>query len=352
MNGPEAEALWLRLREAGVVSGDAPMLDPDATAPWPIRLLGGVGAWIAVPLLLGFVLASIDWNGAHGMAPILVGAILAAASLPWLRGGRDEFQRQAGTVGNLCGLLVIAVGIASEGSSTMVALVMAGLAAVMFKLSPQWLHRFLCAGGLVTSLIWLLVAERFAAESLALVQALLVWATAAAWLLRIHVDPVRYPRSAIDPFAWALTIIALAAAWFGNWLTGYGHDIHLRTLQVLSVAEAAMLPVVAGILVVPRRQVLGMATTVGLMLATIVLAWLWRWAPGVSLSISLLLLAVPMGASVLLLVSVLSLAISLLQYYFQMADTLLAKSLALAIAGGVVLALHLILRARARRVAT
>lgn len=302
MSGGDADTLWTRLRDAGLVTGDAPELDPDATTPWPIRLLSGVGAWIAVPLLLAFVLSAIDWNSGHGVAPMLVGSILAAASLVWLRGGRGEFQRQGGTVGNLAGLLVIGfgVGLTSDGSGNVVAVVMAVLAAVMFALSNQWLHRFLCAGVAVMGLLWLLVDERFTAERLAMVQALLVWVTLASWLLRIHGDPARMPRNAIDPFAWAMTGLALAAAWFGDWLTGYGHGGDILAMQLLSLASAATLPVVAAVLVIPRRDALGLATTLGLFLATVVLAWLWRWAPGVTLSLSLLLVAVPMGASVLL----------------------------------------------------
>lgn len=354
MNTPDAQRLWARLREAGVVDGEAPVLDVDATTPWPVRWLNGAGAWVSVPLLVAFVMSLIDWQRGSAAIPMLVGAVFIVASLPWLRSGGSEYQRQAGSVGNLAGILLVALGVAlaSEGSANAVAITLLLLAAAMFALSTQWLHRFLCAGTMVGAVFWLLLGGRFAVERLAMAQLLVVWAAMALWLLRLYGDPARWPWRVLDPLAWALTLAALLLAWAAPWLAGLLDVGHLLRVPSLRLATAAALPLVAIALVYPRWQALGPGMSVGLVAATVVLAWLWRWAPGVTVSISLLLLAVPLGASLLMLLSTGSLALSLLLYYFHLDDTLLAKSLALLIAGVIVLLLYLILRARSRRVAS
>lgn len=352
MNFRDAERLWSGLREAGIVEGDAPGLDVEAGTPWPVRWLTGVGAWIAVPLLIGFVFALIDWRVGESTGLIVIGLVFLVLSLPWLRSGSGEFQRQTGTVVNLAGILLVGLGVgfATEGSINAAAVVMAMIAVGMFALSPQWLHRFLCAGVLLGCLFWLLVGERAPADRLALAQVLVVWATMAVWLVRLYVDPGEWPRRLLDPLAWALTFAALLLAWTAPWLAGFVDDPRAFWVAPLRLAAAAALPLVAFALVYPRRHALGAASSFGLVAATLVLAWLWCWAPGVTVSISLLLLAVPLGAPMLFALSIGSLGVSLLLYYYHLGDSLLAKSLALAIAGAVVLVLYLILRARSRQV--
>lgn len=354
MNASDARVLWARLRDANLVDGEAPVPDLDAGTPWPVRWLTGVGAWIAVPLLIGAVLSTMNWGQRTSTPAITIGLLLAAASLPWSRGGRSEFQRQTGTVLNLAGILLLGlgVGLATEASGTAVAATVALTAFIMFVISTQWLHRFLCAGVMLGGVFWLLVGDDFNASRRALAQVLVVWGAMALWLIRLQADPARLPRRVLDPLAWAFTLAALMLAWFEPWLGGYDQAGSDTLTWVARLATAAALPLVALTLVYPRHAVLGTTTSVALVLATIMLAWLWRWAPGVTVSISLLLLAIPLGASVLAILSVGWLGVSLFQYYFHLGDTLLAKAFALAVAGGVVLVLYLLLRARSREVAS
>lgn len=352
MNGRDAERLWSRLREDGIIEGDVPALDVEAGTPWPVRWLTGVGAWIAVPMLLGFVFSLLGWRFGESAGLIVIGLVFLVASLPWLCKGAGEFQRQTGSVVNLAGILLVGfgIGVATDGSINAAAVTMALVAAVMFAMSPQWLHRFLCAGVILGCVFWLLVGERVPADRLALAQVLAVWATMAVWLARLYVDPGEWSRRVLEPLAWALTFAALLLAWTAPWLAGFVDDPRAFWVPPLRLAAAGALPIVAFALVYPRRHALGSASSIGLVSATLLLAWLWCWAPGVTVSISLLLLAVPLGAPVLFALGIGSLGLSLLLYYYHLGDSLLAKSLALAIAGAIVLVLYGLLRARSRQV--
>lgn len=356
MDEGRASGLWQRLRAAGVVHGDPPLLpEDDGGTPWPVRWLAGAGAWIAVPALLAFMALAFRWQPDDWAALLVSGLLLTGASLPVLRlAAAGEFVRQSATVANLCGLLVTgtAIGWAADDNSRVMALATALLGAALFVLSRSWVHRFLCANAVAACLVWLMLEVGRPAPGTSMARLLMVWLTVAAWLLRLYGDPATWPRRMIEPAAWAFTVVLLVLAWLLPLLDLPGRTQEFASVRGVHLAAASALPVVAAALILPHCRAIGATASAGLLLTALLLAWLWRWVPGAPVALALLLLAVAMGATVLMLVAIAFFAVALAHYYWQLTDSLLAKSLSLAIGGTIILAVHLVLRARRRREGT
>lgn len=354
----DAATLWQQLLDAGRVSGAPPQPSRPPT-PWPLRLLTGVAAWIATPLLLGFFAAALGNVLLREGAGVVVGPVLMLASLPMLRRDASDFMHQAATVVSLAGLLLLGVGVAFglDLGANGTAAVMLLAAGALFIASREPVHRFACAGVVIVAAAWLVSGG--SPLRAGLLHPLLAAATAAAWGWRLGVDPARRDLAeALAPLAWALTLAALASAWFDPMLgvepllRDGSPDVSLHALVAARLAAAAVLPATALALVWPHRAELSTPRLAGWLLCSLLLAWLWWHAPGASFALVLMLLAFAAGHRLLLAVACLALGSYLVTYYYQLGVPLLSKAQALGIAGAVLLAAHVALRRWPARGAT
>jgi hypothetical protein len=339
----DAPAIWQQLRIEGRVDDDRPpAADASTRTPWVARLLTGAAAWIATPLLLAFVAMLLGDLLADAWASLVIGAILCAAMVLPLRQSGGEFLHQGATIISVVGIVLVGFGL-SEGvevSETVVALALLSLSAVLFVASRVPVHQFMCAGILVFATLWLL--DGTSSARLSLLQPLTAWVAVAVWWLGRRIDPhVRWCGHAA-PLAWVLTLTAIGLAWFHSVDT-----LDLVDPTVMAGARyigAALLPATALAVGIDSLRAGDRWLFMLLVAISIILAWLWRWSPGITVGLSLMLVAFARGNVVLLAVAVISLAVYLVAYYFQLAVPLLVKALWLGIAGAVLAAAHIVLR--------
>lgn len=328
------------LRQVGIEG----LLDPESVsrlatlghegerdaAPWFVRVLVGIGAWIAAAFLVLFLFALdlIDEDS----AAVVTGAVLLALSFWMRRSTRSDFLHQLGLALWLVGQLLTLFGVGSLTDSVAAAaaasLLLQGATLLLF---PDVVARFLATTFAVASVAALLV-EADIPFSLDL--ALLAAALPAGYLWWRRPAALASPYAeAVGPVGYGLVVSAflLLLTTFGDPFERGGVGLVAGsglTAGVLAIALALMSPrpliaVLGGILI------LGAATVS---------------APGVMAGVGALLLAFRGGDRVLMGLAWVFLAVFLTGYYYDLEITLLEKSGLLAASGAVLLALREIVR--------
>jgi len=335
---PAAESLWSRLRAAGAVSGDVPSHRDGL--PWYLAGLIGVSAWIAAALLFGFFAALFDelWK-TPGIA-VTAGALCIAAALGLLRTvpGREfkrefigEFIEQSAIALSLVGQLLVGVGFNEWFGNTAGWAGSAAIALALYGFGAQTMHRFLC-GAIFTVAVVAICNELdtvgYGISPVAL--PVLAWLAFAAWWRTDHEDLRTLPLS---PLAWALSLVALLMAFFGDldlWPTA--QDATSWRIWGPQIAVALLLPLtvwrLAGV-----RQLLPM-------LCAVAFALIWLRAPGVNLGVMLALTAFASHRPALLATGLLGTGVYLIRYYYQLDVPLLEKSQWLLLGGVALLAIR------------
>lgn len=307
--------------------------DDAESSPWYVKALAGVGAWFAAFFLGTFfgVAGLIDsWE-----SMVIWGAILAVAAIGlkrWLR--NSIFWGQLAFAFSLAGqgLLIGGVGWQVE-SITTAALFAAGLAALMFLLYPDTLHRLLTL--LLFVVAWLVIIyEREQPDLIHLVALGLAVGSVAVWQgeLRLIVSrwhPFRAPLAYGLPIAlFGLCILPLID-FFGVshwWWTAGGLALLLLYVayQILRDLDWSPLSPVG-------------LWTVAAVLLLLVPAYS---TPGILAALIMLLLGYWRGSSLLMGLATLFLLFFLSAYYYNLDITLLNKSYILMGTGSVLLALR------------
>ena len=335
---PAAESLWSRLRAAGAVSGDVPSHRDGL--PWYLAGLIGVSAWIAAALLFGFFAALFDelWK-TPGIA-VTAGALCIAAALGLLRTvpGREfkrefigEFIEQSAIALSLVGQLLVGVGFNEWFGNTAGWAGSAAIALALYGFGAQTMHRFLC-GAIFTVAVVAICNELdtvgYGMSPVAL--PVLAWLAFAAWWRTDHEDLRTLPLS---PLAWALSLVALLMAFFGDldlWPTA--QDATSWRIWGPQIAVALLLPLtvwrLAGV-----RQLLPV-------LCAVAFALIWLRAPGVNLGVMLALTAFASHRPALLATGLLGTGVYLIRYYYQLDVPLLEKSQWLLLGGVALLAIR------------
>ena len=338
----DAPTIWQRLRAEKLVSGDRPSSDSTDAGPWVVRFLTAAAAWIASLLFLGFVVLLLGSLGLTEMSTAVIGGLLCAATLPPLLRPTTEFMQQGATVVSVAGMALIGGGLSSgfDLPDPAVATTLAVVSAALFAVSRVETHRFLCAVTLVGACLWL-IADVLGHE-LTWVQPIAAWLAAALWWFDLSSDPAGPMRRHVALLAWAATLAAIALGWFA--LNDWWATTNAGVIAASSNITALLLPVTAVAVGAFGREG-GDRRLYGLLIiASIALAWLWHASPGITFALVLMLLAFARGVVVLLASAVATLAVYLVQYYYQLTVPLLNKSLWLGLAGIVLLVLHVVLR--------
>ncbi len=307
------------------------------SAPWFVRLLVGLGAWVASFFLVGF-LFMIDWVP-EDLGAAVVGAFLLAGAGALRRSPAAEgsdFLQQSALAGWLAGQLMVVLGVAggtdSPAAAAGVALLVQAASVAFF---PDVVARFLASGFAVAAVLALLLHWKVphgheATVVLAGVGAGLVWWHRPALLagrLPQAVNPVGYGLVCS-----ALALLALALA--------DPFDQHPSGILASAALGAGVLGMAAGVLgerwcTGPGLTVLGGGLLLGLATAS---------APGVLAAMGTLVLGFRASERVLQGLAWTFLLFFLAAFYYSLEMTLWEKSGLLLGSGALLLGLRALLR--------
>ncbi len=350
MNNQASQDLWLDLAQAGLTQGERPT-DGESSAPWFIRALLGISAWLAALFVLGFIGVVIESVFRSEGAALAVGCLLCAGGVGLFRIPiRNDFLTQSAFAISLAGQVFVLVGLAGMfdhgyGGWFGVALAMAGVEIALFFLVSQSIHRSWSA--FAAALALLLAAEN--RHLGACTPYVLSFACAWLWLCEFrrgkHAPMLRDLAGGLT--AGLLWAVAQTAATERGLLHEWrGEDFH---------APDWLGPVAGGLCGVALLWALwrwlrhagcplhGPGAR-SLLLIGVVLAAASVKAPGLAPTVLLLFLGYAHGNRVLLGVGVAALLGYLGFYYYALNLTLLDKSIALAGTGALLLALRAALR--------
>lgn len=338
-----AQALWQRMTQAGVVSGDAPEIDDDT--PWYLAGLIGVSAWIAALFFFGFFLALFDDLYRHPALAFPMGTGCCAVAWLLLRVARGrDFIEQFAIATSLVGQLLIGMAFFEWGDRPgsndhwrVVWLGVGSVAVAMYAVGRPPMHRFLCGVIAAVAVLCLCVVDDDTTRYFAI--PLLAWAMFAAWWRSAGHDRFAV---ALPPLAWALGLVLLLSIWAVARIGGLGPAGAGRPDDLILVADALVVPLLplCAYWLCSRQPALDARNRLFVLAFAAGFALLlWR-APGVSIGVTLALIGFALYRPALLAVGLLGTAVYLFDYYYQLQLTLLEKSGWLATAGIAVLAVR------------
>jgi hypothetical protein len=339
MNAAAREALWQRLRAAGVVAGELPAQGAPPV-PWYVRAMVGTAAWIAAIFLIGAILALIAGVFRSGGAMLAIGASLCAIAIAVMRAGAHNlFVAQFAFAVSLAGQGMFIAGVFSGASfgfggrdvDALRFLVVAAAETGLVLLAPAYVHRTLCA---------LSAAAAFGA-------ALVVWRIGELYppivalafaLLALHAtrDGERVALWSPVVAGLALALLAgIAGLIFASSLDGLGARL-IRTGLPPWLGHAATTLVFAAVVALLLRGARvsgGSGAGIAIWLAAGTVAAAAWFVSGLLAAGILLLVAFAVGHEVLIGLGVIALLGTLSRYYYGLEATLLIKSAALAATG-------------------
>lgn len=346
MSAAAREALWLRLRAAGLAQGELPARG-EMRSPWYVRAMLGFAGWIGAVFLFFFVGAAFAFVMRSGVAATLVGLAACAGAAVIFRASRGDFAGQFGLAVSLAGQAILAYGIAEllgHPSLRITALVVAVQQAVLFFAVPNFLHRAFTSWSA-------LIALQFAAADSGLsafAPALATAAFAAIWLVELdHAERADLLRPAGYGVALAAVQIAVVHGplWYGLLLR---HPQPGTQAVAWAGAAASAAVFVWAVVALLRREAVALGSEAGRLsiAAAVAGAAVSVKAPGLAPALVILVLGYANGNRVLAGLGIAALLGYLSYYYYSLEATLLEKSVVLAVTGIVLLAARLVLRKR------
>jgi uncharacterized membrane protein len=338
--------LWARLAADGLVEGDEPAADRNAS-PWFVRVMLGIAGWIGAAFLLMFVGAAFAFVMKDAASALVVGlACCAAAWGLFRRFGDADFTAQFALAVSLAGqgLIVVALAQYLKPEHPPFYLAVAATQAVLALAMPNFLHRMLASAGAAVALALAINQARLHGLAAPLLCFGLVW----IWL-----EPARWAASGRywRPLGYGLVLALLlvetfrllgAEFLFGKagaapgWFAAHGPLIG-RALNAAILVWAAV-EIARGQSPAGSRTLLAAATAAAL------LGLLSIGAPGLASALLILLLGFAAGSRILLALGIAGLFGFVGHFYYSLDATLLEKSGLLALTGFCLLAGHGLLR--------
>ena len=335
--------LWARLVSAGLASGTMPVSSP-ASPPWYVQAMVAVGAWVASLFLLVFLGTMLAGFLRGTGAAIAVGAILCGLCAVVARTVKGNlFVEQVVIATGLAGQALLGYGLLEHHwRSPAHWLAFAAAEAVVVGAIPVQVHRVLAT-------VAAAYAVRFALVSMgagAVFPPAIAAALAAAWWASDRNAPAEalwrpvvgglaiaallvVPALLLDTFVWRPrgdAVGGVALSW-------------LATLVLAAVLLAIVVRILraTGAGLQSRAATLALATSAAVALAA-------RPVPGIVVALAVLLIARYDGRRALMGLAVAGLVGAVVQHYYALDATLLAKSAALFATGVVLLVAGLALR--------
>ena len=343
------DALWVRLRNGGLVEGEMPAAG-DARAPWFVRVMLGIAGWIGALFLLGFVGAGFAFVLKSSGAAFVVGAGACAAAVAIFRAApKNDFVAQFGLAVSLAGQALLVYGAAQwfgfERSAIGIALYVALQQTLLFVLVPNFVHRLWTSwSGALAAAYAMLDAGLFAFTP-AVTTAAFVWVALSEFKLARHGALVR-----AGVYGLALAAVQTSVL-HGNLVAAVilGHDRHGISLGEPGVwlgRLASLAVLLWAVMTLLRREGLSWSSGQGRvgLAGALILGIVSIKAPGVGPAAAILIVGYANADRVLAGLGIFALLGYLSHYYYSLQATLLEKSALLAAAGIALLAARLAMR--------
>ena len=291
--------------------------------PWYVRVLVGIGAWIAAVLLIAFLAGGVRIITTAESA-IVVGLILCGVAIALRRLIPSSiFAAQLALALSMAGQVLFGGGVAGlsrDVATTVLALVT--LEVVLIAVYPDIVHRFLSTVIIVGALVGLLLEWDVPGVVHPLVGMLVVGALV-LWERESALAAARAERLS-RPIGYGLVVALLGVLCLGIndlisiphwWISG------LLLMPALLVLEYQIISRFE-----PRADVAIVPWLIG---GTVLVSLPALWTPGILAAVIVLVLGFQRGNRLLLGLGVTGLAVFLIAFYYHLEVTLLIKSLML-----------------------
>ena len=337
----DQQALWQTLKEYKLLSGELPE-STELESPWYIRLLVGIGGWLAAIFILGFIgtgFAIVFRSEEFGS---VIGILMALASYIMLRSfNRNDFAEQFALAVSFAGQAVFALGLFKifRGESGTAYLLFALFQAALAWFMPSSVHRIWSSFAAAIALNFgLSVFHVFYIQTgIFLALAALIWLHEYRWFTW---------RRMLNPIAYGLTLALI-------YIQAIGSHYHYLLFRLISGSRklekfwfqpwmGELLCGVVAVLVVwkllerYRKPLLGRTSIIAFLVTLMVIAASFK-AGGLTVGLVILLLGFANGNAVLTSLGVVFLLYFISSYYYLLQSTLLQKSGTLLVLGIVML---------------
>lgn len=338
-----AQQLWQQLQQQGLVIGDMPAAS-ETNSPWYVRVMLGVAGWIGALFLLGFVGAIFEAVLQNAETALFVGTIVCVVAFfifRWL--GNSDFGGQFGLAISMTGQGLCIFGLFDlfNSDTALTGFSIFAFQALLTLLMPNFIHRVLTSTVAMLALTFTLIRLDIYgfASSIAAVGFAIIWSN--EWYWAKHGTLFR-------PIGYGLALALLQIEtlnFFGielwhlwskgepNWLVLHAPLIGTGLIAIIWLCVVKQLLDREKI---PLNSQVGM-TAIGAALLLGVLSFV---AHGMVTALLILLLGFATGNRVLMGLGLLALGGFISHYYYQLQNTLLFKSMVLAISGLLLLSIR------------
>lgn len=331
---------WASLRAAGLVSGEMPA--SDGAPPWYVRVMMGGSAWLGSLFLFGFVVGVLHFVLQSPTGSLAAGGIACAAAYAIFRNaGNSDAMSQFGLATTFLGQTLVGVGLFTNRAlpPSLVWPLFAAFQVLLAAALPNLISRYAAT---LAALFGITMAASIAGLQ-PLVPAAIAALCAAIWMNEFRWGWRADAWRAIG-FGVASYLLLLEGTRLGGQALGAAFSRSLSG-SLFGKGIAAALPwlgnalvglvlvgtVMALLLRQPRPP--GMKASALAVLGAVLLAALGFKAPGLVESVLLVILGYMHANRVLVGIGLLALGGFLSHYYYQMQETLLNKSMLLALTG-------------------
>jgi|GEM_PF-715371 len=340
-------ALWQRLSEHNLVTGEEPEFTEDS-APWYVRTMLGIAGWVSAIFLLSALFSGIAMIVDSALVAGVLGVIACLLAIVIYRMAKQsDFLAQFGFAISLAGqgLLVFSMlkglqlfegGEAFISQVRLLALMLAVLQIILFTTIPNFLHRIwsgIIGIGAITFLLIQLGLYPFTITIL-LAAVAIVWLQEFKW--------AKY-SSMVQALGYSLVFVCFAHLITDNHVLGFS-QFWQETFSVTPLGGAwgsslaaflsgGVLIAVVGVML-QRMQLEPMSGKgVAALSLALLIAIIGIRTPGITIGLVFVLLGYAHGNKVLLGIGLVTLVVFLSQFYYQLNFTLLQKSLVLFFSG-------------------
>ena len=323
MNNSEVASVWLRLKSAGLVDGEAPGFS-SAESPWFVRVMLGGAAWVGAVFLLLFVTLCLGLRSPSALVGL--GLVISAVAVGLLRRAPEhaDFAVQLGIAMSFTGQAAVLIAV-SDFAVTVAALIITCLEAVLFAAVPNFVHRVWSAAACAVACAIALGDWQLHVYATGLIAAGCAW----IWLHEFQYGKHRKVLMAagyglvlalIGTAAWVITDTSASRQGQNPLLAWRGHEWLAAALN-----GAVLLWAVRGML---TREGIDESSParLSIMVAAGMLALTTLKAPGLALAVLIMLLGFGNGNIVLVGLGIAALLGYLSFYYYALEITLLYKS--------------------------
>ncbi|MGZ8227781.1 MAG: DUF4401 domain-containing protein [Methylococcaceae bacterium] len=340
MSALTTQQLWQKLQQEGLVTGGMPPVRVSAS-PWFVRVMLGVAGWIGALFLIGFVGAACSLVLKSAETSMLLGVAGCGAAYGIFRLAQtNDFAMQLGLALSFAGqgLFIFGLFDAFKWESSIAYFSILGFELLLAIVIPNFIHRVLTSWAAMLALTFALsrLGIHGFASGIAAAGFAVIWSNEWCWALHGKLwRPIGYGLGLallqIETLHFvSYDIWKLWAHTEPDWLMRHAHTISTALIT------ATLLGVVTRLL---NRENLPLSSKIGMMAisAALLLGILSFAAPGVATALLILVLGFATGNRLLMGLGLLALGVFVSHYYYQLHNTLLFKSIVLAISGTVLL---------------